>query len=652
MLLFLLPLAILAFSYFSEVNRVSKHTQGEIQGLNAFRLLDQQQESLIQLISKDMGWRSKQTIPAQQAGRVAEFIENLPKLANPDLFDPEQVQSLMQSVKRTADHLIKVTNDLGNPQWSAIDRFNHLESGINLFNSLYLKIANLKGLTNDLQVDTVVLSRLIIEKRQLALSLIARSYGVAAYAVGEKQVSSGTFDSLSLVNDNLASSLIKIQNLAGLADDLDNNLQALVKQDTELLVSIVDESILFIEEQFLIAEEVVIDESILNRFYSEKLTKYYQNKQLLKNELQARLELRLNEIQTNRLTILFIVALVLLVVVYLFVGMSLSISMTTNNLANIAEKLADGDTRVSVEVKTKDELSNAINAFNRMAKNVHSLVESVQNASQGVAQQSEDVKQLANQTGDAVSKQLQDTQAITTATSDLLSAVATVSHNTQQVMNALEQATQQTQKGRETLIGARKATNELGEEIKHSVTVINHLSQQSDSINQVLDVIKSIADQTNLLALNAAIEAARAGEQGRGFAVVADEVRTLEKRTRESTDEIQTTISSLQKGVSDAVDAMTRSDEKANRSIEESAKLDDALNLITQAVEQIGEQNTATEQASQQQTEIASQIENRLNSISQISTVTENNAQQSISASQKLAEHVARLEAVVANFKT
>jgi len=287
-----------------------------------------------------------------------------------------------------------------------------------------------------------------------------------------------------------------------------------------------------------------------------------------------------------------------------------------------------------------------------MAENVHDLVESVQNASQGVARQSTNVEQLANKTGEAVNEQLQDTQVITTATSDLLSAVAIVSHNTPEVVQALSQATQQTEKGRETLVGARRATHELGDEIKQSVEVINHLSQQSESINQVLEVIKSIAEQTNLLALNAAIEAARAGEQGRGFAVVADEVRSLAHRTRESTDEIQTTITSLQQGVSNAVDAMTRSDEKANRSIEESAKLDEALNLITQAVNEISQQNSATEQASQQQTEIASQIESRLNSISQISTVTENNVQQTISASQRLAHHVTKLEAVVANFKT
>ncbi len=227
-----------------------------------------------------------------------------------------------------------------------------------------------------------------------------------------------------------------------------------------------------------------------------------------------------------------------------------------------------------------------------------------------------------------------------------------VSQNTDKVVDALQRASDQTLAGRDTLAGARRATHELAEEINRSVGVINQLSQQSDSINQVLDVIKSIAEQTNLLALNAAIEAARAGEQGRGVAVVADEVRSLAKRTHQSIEEIQDTITSLQQGVSNAVEAMTNSDHKAQRSIEESAKLEMALDQITEAVEEIKQQNEETNQASQRQQGIADQIETSLHSISQISTIAEDNVQQSIAASQQLAEHVSKLDKLIANFKT
>jgi len=418
------------------------------------------------------------------------------------------------------------------------------------------------------------------------------------------------------------------------------------------LSQLIEDSMSFLEDQFLIAEEITLQKPQLHDYLNQQLSTFYQSKQSLYELLEQRLNDRIQRNNTAFYGLIFIVTLTLLLVVYLFIGMSLSISMTTNSLTRIAKKLADGDTRVTATVRTKDELAEAITAFNQMANNVHNLVESVQDASKGVSQQTEEVEQLANQTGDAVNSQLQDTAAITTAIEQLLGAVADVSANTQQVVASLNSAAEQTNQGKITLAGARKATNELGDEIKLSVEVINQLSQQSDSINQVLDVIKSIAEQTNLLALNAAIEAARAGDQGRGFAVVADEVRSLAKRTHESTEEIQQTISSLQEGVKNAVQAMTRSDEKALRSIEESAKLDEALDEISLAVDQISEQSSATERATHQQQAIASQIESSLASISQISTVTENNVQQSISASQRLAQFVANLQSMIDKFKT
>ncbi|TQV88419.1 methyl-accepting chemotaxis protein [Aliikangiella coralliicola] len=651
-LLFLLPLIILAINYFSEVNNLSRHTRAELSGVKIFSEIDLQQRKLLSVLIHDMAWRSGQTVPPEQTARLQQFIQQLPSLANEEYFTDDQLTTFLAALTKSNARLSETTSTLGNPQWSAVDHFDLLETALTQFNNLYFTTANLKGLTNDPQVDTVMISRLLAEKRLLVLSQISRSYGVAAYAVGEGEVSSGTFDSLSIVSDRLAGSNVLIKNIASFGEGLDQQLQQQIAEDVDSMLKVIDAILIFLEDQFLVADEVTLNSADLDAFFEQQLNTYYLGGQRLSGELTKRLKQRLSDNSVNMMTVSLIVSAVLLIVIYLFVGMSFSISMTTNSLTNVAQKLADGDTRVSASVRTKDELSNAIKAFNKMAIKVNKLVDSVQVAAHGVAQQSHDVEQLANQTGDAVNTQLQDTQSITAAISELLDAVATVSENTHKVVEALNRANQQTQQGKQQLADARQATNELGAEIKLSVDVTNKLSQQSDSINQVLDVIKNIAEQTNLLALNAAIEAARAGEQGRGFAVVADEVRSLAKRTHESIEEIQTTITSLQQGVSDAVDAMTRSDKKALRSVEESAKLDQALDHITEAVEEISQQNSATEQASQQQQQIASQIDSSLNSISQISTVTENNVEQSISASQQLAEHVAKLEDVISNFKT
>ena len=651
-LLFIVPLLITAYQYFSDMNAQSAHSDNEIEAIELTKQLDLQQRKLAKIIINDMEWRSGLAIPADQTADIDSFSQQLPQLAQNDLLSDEDKQILAASIKRSQETLFMETRNSVRALRPPGEHIASLRKVLNQFNNTYMLIANLKGLSNDPQVDTVILARAVTEKQLRILDLLTTAFGLISYAVGESDVSSHSFDALSLASDQLASSLPEIQAVTNTTNDQDSRLQQIIKDDSEIQTKLIEETLTFIEERFLIAEEINLTKAEFDNFIASQFDQYYQAKTNLYQELESRLEVRIEQNDSQIMTIMVLVLITLSVVIYLFVGMSLSISMTTNSLTNVAQSLANGDTTVSATVRTKDELSHAITAFNKMAVNVHNLVESVQNASQIVTQQTQEVEQLANQTGEAVGSQLKDTHNITSAIEELLAAVATVSDNTHEVIQSLTSATQQTHQGKQTLAGARKATDELGEEIQLSVEVINQLSQQSDSINQVLDVIKSIAEQTNLLALNAAIEAARAGEQGRGFAVVADEVRSLAKRTHESTEEIQTTISSLQDGVKNAVNAMTRSEEKAQRSIEESSKLEEALDQITLAVEQISHQNAATEQATQQQQQIASQIDTSLASINKISTVTDSNVKQSISATQQLAEVVANLESMIDKFKT
>lgn len=650
--LFFIPLLYLAVSYFTSISKATAHTQSELEAVELMQSLDQQQAKITNVLVYDLNWRSGQNAPPEQSRRIQDFNNQLNSLLDPSLLSEEQISSLRQQIEKFKASLNEQTSTPNRAGLSPVDKISGALSNLDKFNNFYGTIANTKQLTNDPQIDTVTLSRLITEKRLIALNFMMRAFLISAYAVGEPEVSSITFDALSIISDQLANNIANVRQINSTAEGQDTVLQDLIVKDVELLVKLLNDNMMYLEDQFLVAEEVILTQAQLDQWISDQLGQFYGSKGLLYDELNKRLKSRIESNQVIFFTQITILAIAVLLVAYLFVGMSLSISMSTNSLKNAAVKLADGDTRIELSVRAKDELAEAITAFIQMAKNVHNLVESVQQAAQGVAQQTNEVEQLSNQTGEAVTSQLQDTGSITNSIGELLTAVADVSNNTKNVVASLDSANQQSEQGKQTLAGALKAIDELGDEIKLSVEVINQLSHQSDSINQVLDVIKSIAEQTNLLALNAAIEAARAGDQGRGFAVVADEVRSLAKRTHQSTEEIQTTISSLQDGVKNAVKAMTRSDDKANRSIEESAKLNEALDKIGEAVVQISEQNSATEQATQQQENIASQIESSLASISQISTVTESNVQQSIAASQQLGEYVAELEATIAKFKT
>lgn len=652
-ILFFVPFIILANKYVNLVKTEIVHSENELQAVSYIKQIDAQQQKLVALIASDMHWRSGQTIPQDQTKRIKAYVDQLNALNVADAFeeqDLEQVQTQINEIKKT---ILEKTSTIGSAVWrSPTDKMTYLMSILDQYNTLYPLVANIKGLTNDPDIDTVLLNRLIIEKRQAALKQLLSAYGLAMYAIGEPQVSSATFDSLSLASDELAAEMPKIAELENLVSDQDDALKEAVTNDVATLDAIMNDALMYLEEQFLIADEITQTKNQFEAHFAAELTKYYKSKEGLFSEFESRLNTRIDNNRQDFYILVTLVVVSLLLVVYLFVGMSLSISITTRSLTRVATSLAEGDTRVSAKVRTKDELAEAIKAFNQMAKNVHQLVEAVQEASHGVTNQAQSVEELAHQTGQAVASQLGDTQTITSAIESLIEAVSVVSENSATVVHSLNSATEQTQQGRLTLADARHATDELGREIKHSVDVINKLSQQSESINDVLAVIKGIAEQTNLLALNAAIEAARAGEQGRGFAVVADEVRGLAKRTQDSTEEIQSTIHSLQSGVQNAVQAMTRSDEQALKTIEESAKLETALDHISMSVEQISEQNVATEEATQRQQVIAKEIEQSLSSISKTSEVTDQNVRDSIAATNSLGKFVAKLESMLEKFKT
>lgn len=339
------------------------------------------------------------------------------------------------------------------------------------------------------------------------------------------------------------------------------------------------------------------------------------------------------------------------VIIYLYVAFYTSIRESVQSLESTMHEVAAGDMTVSVRVSSQDELGRLGSHFNAMVARIRELVQQVERTMGEVAHQAAQVEEVSARSSQAVSAQRCQVELISTAMNEMSATVQEVARNAATAVSNADEVNRETLGGH-TLIEAQVASIQcLSEEIERSVKVINQLSSDSTAIGQILDVIKGIAEQTNLLALNAAIEAARAGEQGRGFAVVADEVRGLARRTQQSTEEIESMVARLLSGVSAAVRAMNVSHQTADRTVGQSAQVSSALQSILSAVGAIVDQNQQIATAAEQQTVVAHDIDRNIVQISTESERTAEGASQAEQASRELSSQIVRLRKMLGAFR-
>ncbi|MBI6855491.1 methyl-accepting chemotaxis protein [Pseudomonas cichorii] len=317
----------------------------------------------------------------------------------------------------------------------------------------------------------------------------------------------------------------------------------------------------------------------------------------------------------------------------------------------VAEQISINDLSKPIAVDGQDEPGRLLAALSIMQQNLRRTLSELGNSSNQLASTSEELSAVTEDSLRGVQRQNDEINQAATAINQMSAAVEEVAHNAVLASTAAQDSSKSAENGRKRVNETVSAINELHESVGTTAVEIDGLAVEVQSISGVLDVIRGIADQTNLLALNAAIEAARAGEAGRGFAVVADEVRALAHRTQQSTAEIEKMISSIQGGASKAVSAMGHSSEQARASLEVAQAAGHALAEITAAIVQINERNTSIASATEQQAQVAREVDRNLTSIRDLSTQNATGANQTSAASAELSQLAVGLNQLVLQFR-
>ena len=364
------------------------------------------------------------------------------------------------------------------------------------------------------------------------------------------------------------------------------------------------------------------------------------------------MESQITEAIEHQLTKLNIISWSSLIVMALIFLIARSIIVPITALSHLMDEASrDKNLTMRSDLSGTDEISTMAGAFNDMMASFHDILNRVSQTSDQVNAASEHLATITQQTSEGVRRQHSESDQVSTAMNEMSATVQEVSKQAQDAANASGSADKKASEGKQIVQENSNGIHQLATQIESTSSAIYQLSDESKNIGGVLQVIRDIAEQTNLLALNAAIEAARAGEQGRGFAVVADEVRNLAQRSQKSTEEIQDIVERLQQKANDAVTAMGSGQEEAKNSVERAEQVGLSLDSILSEISAISSMNTQIASAAEEQASVAEEINRSIVEIAQISNETSEGASETTSTSNDLARLSQELHGMIVQFK-
>ena len=399
------------------------------------------------------------------------------------------------------------------------------------------------------------------------------------------------------------------------------------------------------------AGHVTVDSNQVFEIGTAAIKTYFGLLDTLIAELEQNLEQRQSALQAQRLTLVIGATAAIAFALLLFGGFYLSILSAVKGIQQGASKLAGGDLTARVQVSSRDELADIGQAFNTAAESFSKVLADFDHANQLLTRSVSELNAVAAETGKGAVGQADQTEMVASSMNEMSSTVHEVARNAANTAEATGSARNQAVDGGRRIGEMIREITDLSGEVSRAADVVQTLDKDVENISSVLEVIRGISEQTNLLALNAAIEAARAGEHGRGFAVVADEVRGLAGRTQDATAEIQQMIERLQAVAQEATAVMKKNSEKTQATTENASQAEAVLNGIIQAVETIDDMSTQIASAAEEQSMVAEEINRNLVEIKSVVDTTATGVKQTAARCDELESVANSLKQKIGRFK-
>lgn len=531
------------------------------------------------------------------------------------------------------------------------DQFHFYDPVIDEIRFIAAQYAQDSGLFQDYDKRVQKMVQLVMSDYPAYLNAVAQGRAVSVFSAIEKYLKTDTFNTLNDTYDKLDDSFLKMtQANKSLLKDFEQYGDSLGVQFKKAEAAI--EEIRFkIDEELIAAVDVAITWQELNDYILPREAELLKVKAMIVPEIESILDERLSGLNQKVMLLSGLIVLVMLTIIYLYAAFFWSVRTTVNSFLYTAKKISKGDMRVRVDVDSRDEMGQLTTEFNEMVEQIHTLIKAVHKTSNEVESAIFKVEENAKKSNTAANEQLTQTEQVASAVTEMAATADEVNRQSKEATDMALDANNQADKANVVVDNTLAQINGLADEIMHSTEVINKLSENSESIGNMLAVIKGIAEQTNLLALNAAIEAARAGEQGRGFAVVADEVRTLASRTQASAQEIDEVMTTIHDGISNAVEVMGNSHMMAQSTVSESGQVREALSEIVEKVESISGSNSQISASASEQTQVARAIDENVVKINDLGRETVDDAEHTVKAIRDVSELTASLQRKLDRFQ-